>query len=195
MFNLVEINKVIEREKFLQTTLVEDRKIKKKLDSDIEDLEECKAIFSRVLVTTRSEFIRKLSTIITPVLQHIFEGRNFVFDIIEKNNSYLSVIREGKEVYVPKYEKGGGLISILSVSLKIAFLELSGFRKVIFIDELFSNLGIFAERAMESIRFLSINLKIQFIILTHDYSLLEYADKKWEVSYKNNKSTVVELTD
>lgn len=189
-FNISEVNKLIRKKEFVESTLKKDLQKIVSLKRDIEDLEVCKDIFSSSLVLTRSEFVKSLKTLITPILRYIFDGRKFTFDLEEKNGSYVSVIKEGDKVYIPKYEVGGGLISILSIAFRIAFLELSTSRRVILVDELFSNLGVFTNRTMEAVRFLSKKLNIQFIIVTHDYSLLEFADKKFEVVYKNKRSKI-----
>lgn len=197
----IQYERLLERQRLLKKSIEDDKVVTKNLKRDVRKLKIAFDIFSGILTSMRKLVIKKLRKIVTPVVQHVFEDRDFSFDIQYKqsgtNHYYTPVIKDGNEIYIPKYETGGGLIPILDFSLRVTFLELDqkDSEKIIFLDEPFGWLGDLSYKAVEIILVLSKRMNIQFIINTHDKLLEDLADRKWEVVYQGGKSCVERIKD
>ena len=100
--------------------------------------------------------------------------------------------RNGKRVD-PLDSNGGGLVDLVSFSLRIACWVISSSAPVLFFDEPFKWMDVGLKPvAGELFRSLIKKLDIQVLMVTHDEEMKEIADKIFEVKLNNNKSIVKE---
>ena len=95
----------------------------------------------------------------------------------------------------PMDSSGFGAVDVASLALRIAAwsMQIPRKRNVIILDEPFKFLDGKTDRiekASQMIKELSDKLGIQFIIVTHDTALGNYADKTFNVLMRNKKSIV-----
>lgn len=198
---IIQYERLLERRDLIRSSIKINTKEAIKLRKEIRKLNILHRIFSSIITSMREVVIQELRTVITPIVKHIFVTEDFSFDVkyqkVGNHHRYTPVIMDGDRVRIPKYDSGGGLIPILDFALRVAFLEFGSqkFEKVLFLDEPFGWLGNLSYRTTDIITKLSRKLGIQFIINTHDFSLLEFADKKWRVVKKNKISHVKEIKD
>jgi DNA repair exonuclease SbcCD ATPase subunit len=91
----------------------------------------------------------------------------------------------------PENIVGGGILDILSFSLRIAAWTLKKTSNTIILDEPFKFLSPSMHiKAGELVKTLSQRLGIQFIIVSHSDTVNESADKVFDISIENRKSIV-----
>ena len=109
-----------------------------------------------------------------------------------KTECDLYFVRDGEKVD-PLSASGGGAVDVAAFALRIASWSMTKprTRNVIILDEplrfLSANLQ---ERASSMIKELSDKLGIQFIVVTHEPILANYADRTFNVSIKNGISKI-----
>jgi DNA repair exonuclease SbcCD ATPase subunit len=92
-------------------------------------------------------------------------------------------VKDGEEID-PMTASGGGVVHVASFALRIAMwsLQRPRPRETILLDEPFHFLSRDLQpKASELLKVISKRLGIQFVIVTHDDSLTEAADKVFEV--------------
>ena len=107
----------------------------------------------------------------------------------------LSFVRNGHEID-PLESSGCGAVDIAAFSLRVASWALSNPqpKPVIILDEPFRYVSKrYRPLASQMIQQVSRRLGIQFIIVTHDEVLAQYADKIFEVSIHNDISKINEI--
>lgn len=112
-----------------------------------------------------------------------------------QSEAHLMFERDGMVLEDPTMESGGGVVDVAAFALRVSLYSLGNprSRSVLILDEPLRFLSTDLQlKASEMIRDLSKRLKIQFIIVTHEKTLLECADKIFQVKIKNGISSVTE---
>jgi DNA repair exonuclease SbcCD ATPase subunit len=158
---------------------------------------------SKQFLISYSEFSKekvkeKLENLANTALRAVFTDKSIVFRIIsdrQKRGLYYDLMVETDGEIMPLFDgKGGGVMDIISIAMRISFLKLfqHKLRQSIILDEPFKNLD--SDRvtlAIEWLKTVSRELEIQFIIVTHIPSLIDSADKAFKMNIINGKSEVV----
>jgi DNA repair exonuclease SbcCD ATPase subunit len=158
---------------------------------------------SKQFLISYSEFSKekvkeKLENLANTALRAVFTDKSIVFRIIsdrQKRGLYYDLMVETDGEIMPLFDgKGGGVMDIISIAMRISFLKLfqHKLRQSIILDEPFKNLD--SDRvtlAIEWLKTVSRELEIQFIIVTHIPSLIDSADKAFKMNINNGKSEVV----
>jgi DNA repair exonuclease SbcCD ATPase subunit len=158
---------------------------------------------SKQFLISYSEFSKekvkeKLENLANTALRAVFTDKSIVFRIIsdrQKRGLYYDLMVETDGEIMPLFDgKGGGVMDIISIAMRISFLKLfqHKLRQSIILDEPFKNLD--SDRvtlAIEWLKTVSRELEIQFIIVTHIPSLIDSADKAFKMNIINGKSEVI----
>jgi len=200
------MNTIIERFNFLSAkreVLKQDLKnSNNKLSETKEDRDnhiKAKWVLTEVAMLTQARFKKRVEELITSALKSVFD-RDFefklIFEIKRKKLECRPVIYEDGIEYDPEYDKGGGLIDIISFAFRVVLwsLENPRSRSVFILDEPMKHIGKgeLLQRAGEMLKEISHKLNFQLIIITHEPLLAEIADKTFEVSHDGIKSYVKE---
>ena len=213
--NLEELNKKLEQinsklniEKGkLQVISQNFENTKKELDKEIkyEDLL-TKVILLFQKTYAREQSKRQVEDLVTRCLQFIFETDiEFLIELSEKRsvpNAEFYVRSNYDEGYSirtkPELERGGGVVDIISIALRIAFIQLHKpvLQGPIILDEpgkhvsedYIFNLGDFLSKS-------SSLFKRQIIMVTHNAHLAQICDKSYSVDIKNGVSCVEEINE
>ncbi|NLY08466.1 MAG: ATPase [Tissierellia bacterium] len=188
-----------ERETLLKI-LEEKRIIHSELDADIIKLDKVLALFQKTSNYAREQAKRQIEMVVTKCLQNIFQ-QPYEFQIVLNkkrdlaNAEFYIVSSYGDETIAnqPELDRGGGIVDIISLALRIAFLELirPKLEGPLMLDEpgkhvsedYIFNLGNFlAETANAFNR--------QMIMVTHNPHLLAIGDSCFIVSQNNGISYV-----
>lgn len=167
----------------------------KELGKESKALNEAREIFKKAAVLTQNHLADHLASIVTKALNAVFPEKNLTFNVefVERRNTSecdMWVEEDGFK-YSILDSRGYGLVDVISFSLKVAYILLSGLDNVLIMDEPFRNLDITKhEYASQMVRGLSKELEIQFIIATHVLALKEYADRSFSVVQKAGISEV-----
>ena len=215
--NLEELNKKLEQinsklniEKGkLQVISQNYENTKKELDKEIkyEDLlTKVILLFQKTATYAREQSKRQVEDLVTRCLQFIFETDiEFLIELSEKRsvpNAEFYVRSNYDEGYSiitkPELERGGGVVDIISIALRIAFIQLHKpvLQGPIILDEpgkhvsedYIFNLGDFLSKS-------SSLFKRQIIMVTHNAHLAQICDKSYSVDIKNGVSCVEEINE
>jgi DNA repair exonuclease SbcCD ATPase subunit len=154
-------------------------------------------VITEVTRLTQERFKQRVESLITMVIRSVF-NRDFKFELImEKKRNKLEcrpVIKENGNEFDPKFERGGGLIDVISFAFRIALwsLEKPKARNVFILDEPFRFVGRgeILRRVGKILKEFPEKLEFQIIMITHEKQLEEIADKIFEVSYDGIHSHV-----
>ena len=215
--NLEELNKKLEQinsklniEKGkLQVISQNFENTKKELDKEIkyEDLlTKVILLFQKTATYAREQSKRQVEDLVTRCLQFIFETDiEFLIELSEKRsvpNAEFYVRSNYDEGYSiitkPELERGGGVVDIISIALRIAFIQLHKpvLQGPIILDEpgkhvsedYIFNLGDFLSKSRSL-------FKRQIIMVTHNAHLAQICDKSYSVDIKNGVSCVEEINE
>lgn len=176
---------------------------KKDTDTTLKDkkqtathLKEAREIMNVVGILAQNEVKTVIEELVTQALQSVFD-KSYSFVIENKilrnkpeTNFYVEI--DGKQFSL-KEELGGGIVDIVSFSLRIVLWALKSPRSAntIILDEP----GKFISKDLipgfgEMIKRLSEMLGLQFIIVSHEQDLIDAADTAYVVHQKNGISIV-----
>lgn len=194
------IKKYLERKKGESKLLKKQVKTHKKeilsINQAIIYNEQAHEILKEVGLQTQRQLQFHISDITSLALDAVFpDPYELKVDFVERRNTTecdLTFERDGN-TFDPLDSSGYGPVDIASFALRVVswILQTPQSRNTIILDEPFRFLSKeYREPAAKMVKELSDKLGIQFIIITHDPVLTQYADKVIEVKLKNGKSIV-----
>ncbi len=135
----------------------------------------------------------------TKLIRAAYDDRPFKF-LVEyetkrnRSNCFLRVQEGDNEPSVPKEDDGGGMVEIISTALRCEMwgLERPRSRNVIFLDEPMESLGNRIGPAIQMLRNIATEAKIQLVIITHNTEFLRIADRSWTVVHNGHHSVAVQ---
>jgi len=159
--------------------------------------EQAKTILREVGLKTQQQLQYHISGIVSLALDAVLQDDPYEFKVefIQRRNKTecdLYFERDGNRVD-PLMAAGGGAADVASFALRIASwsMQRPRTRAVIVMDEPFRFLSNdYQEKASAMLKDLSEKLGIQFIIVTHEDILAEYADKVFTVVNRNGKAMI-----
>ena len=154
------------------------------------DALKAREVINIVAKDTQQQLEMRITNIVTMALAAVFpDPYEFKLVFNERRNQTeadLLLVRNGEELS-PVDGAGGGVLDVVSFALRIAVLLMSGYRRVIILDEPFRHLSAdLQSKASEMMKMLSDKLGIQFIMVSHEEGIIDCADniiniKKGEV--------------
>ena len=159
--------------------------------------EQAREIIREVGLKTQQELQYHISDITTLALEAVFPEAPYelVAEFVERRNKTecdLYFLRNEQRVH-PVDASGGGAVDVAALALRIASwsMEQPRSRPVIVLDEPLRFLSVDRqEKASQMIKEISEKLGVQFIIVTHEETLAEYADRVFNVGIKKGKSKI-----
>jgi ABC-type glutathione transport system ATPase component len=163
---------------------------------DIDDLREINGLMSAIAVLAQEETKKIIEVLVTRVLQTVFDSSySFVIeDTVSHNTPQTSFyVKINDHLFSLKDELGGGVVDIVSCSLRIVFWALQNPRSspVIILDE--PGRCISRDKipyVCQMFKELSEELGLQFIIVSHESDLIEASDVAYKVKKIRDISTV-----
>ena len=183
--------------------LNEANKLHTNITYKLTELNLVKSLLEKCNVVSRTFIKSEIESLVTSSLQTVFENPNLSFEIsfvtrrnqteadfsisLDSNNSNSRCIR-GDIFYV----KGGGILDVVSISLRIILMELLHVSGPIIADEpgrmisdqYIDNFGKFLQSICR-------HFNRQLIIITHNQTLSQYADNQIKINMINKISTLV----
>jgi len=161
--------------------------------------EQAREVIREVGLKTQEQLSFHISDITSLALEAVFDDPyELVAEFVQRRNKTecdLYFSRDGDRVD-PLSASGGGAVDVAAFALRIAAWSMASpkTRNVIILDEPLRFLSEDKqERASMMIKELSDRLGIQFIIITHETTLTEYADKTFRVRLRDGVSRVKEI--
>lgn len=204
--NLDILNNFYSREKGKQEKLLEqlntsENKIKE-IDEELELLQKVTVLFQKTSNFAREQAKVQIETLVTKCLQFIFESDiKFVIDIEElrnKANAEFYVVTNDLQNNVeiktkPELSRGGGVVDIVSLALRIAFLQINKpmIQGPLILDEpakhvseeYIYNVGDFLKQTSEM-------FNRQIIMVTHNQHLAALSNNSYNVELNKGSSVV-----
>lgn len=195
-----EYRNKLEQKKGLKKEL--EKNLKEKTEEEREfsrrkiNAEQAQLIIQEVAKQTQSQLEYHISDVVSMALSAVFDDPyEFSLKFVErrgKTEADIVFLREGEEVD-PLQSAGGGAVDVASFALRIALWSIGKprSRNTIILDEPFRFLSADLQpKAGEMMKLLSERMGIQFIIVTHNKSLIDSADRVFTVSRPKEKSVV-----
>lgn len=145
-----------------------------------------RAFFQNVAEEVQQEVADTICTITTSALFAVFPDDPYECKIrfqVKRNiiEAELYFERDGEEFH-PVDDSGGGVIDVASFAARVAFIFLSGSKKLLIADEPFKFVSRkYLPKIPEMLKMLSDKLKMQFIIVSHIPDIIEGADNVIQV--------------
>lgn len=204
---LKELHTVISHEKgklaVLEQEYIETKQQIEKWEEYEEILAQVSLLFQKTAAFAREQSKKQIEDIVTRCLQFIFETDiEFIIELSESRSVPVaefyvqSNYEEGYSVKTkPELSRGGGVVDIISIALRIAFLQIHQPQIIgpIFLDEpgkhvsddFIFNLGEFVKKTSELFH-------RQIIMITHNIHLSQICDKSFIVEINKGISDVKE---
>ena len=195
-----DIRQALERRKGERNQLKEQIKSYRlevrSLIANRDNLEQARELIRDVGLKTQQQLQFHISDITSLALNAVFEDPyELKVEFVQRRNKTecdLLFVRDGKEID-PLEASGYGAVDVASFALRVASLTMKQpkLRKTVILDEPMRFLSEDRQPyASQMIKELSDRLGIQFIIVTHEEALTQYADKVFQVSIKDKVSQI-----
>ncbi len=181
---------------------------KKRLEEELSENRAQVDIYNKVkiLLQETGDYARhqaktKIENIVNQGLQVVFGGNpKFTIETTVKNNLpaiefYLE--EEGTKIQLekPDYSKGGGKIDVISLSLRLALIELEKIPGPVLLDEIGKHVSLeYSSNVAYFLKEYSEAFNKQIILVTHNKNLAEIGDIKYRISFEKGSSKIEELS-
>ena len=200
MQETINIRKTLERRKGERNQLKQQIKVYRleirSLTSLRDNLEQARGIIRDVGLKTQQQLQFHISDITSLALNAVFEDPyELKVEFVQRRNKTecdLMFVRDGKEID-PLEASGYGAVDVAAFALRVASwsMQQPRTRNTIILDEPMRFLSEDRQPyASQMIKELSDRLGMQFIIVTHEEALTQYADKVFQVSIKDKVSQI-----
>lgn len=159
-------------------------------------LKDTKKIFFDSIELVTKSFKKRTEDIITVVSKKVFQ-RDIKIKVNYDQKHYgletnIAVMENGITLD-PEDDMGGSIIEVISILLRIILLEYSNkkLRRTIILDEAFNWAGDLIILIGQIIK--DFSKSIQFIIISHDSRLDDFADRIYKIERENLISKVVKI--
>ncbi|MCX7885384.1 MAG: ATPase [Caloramator sp.] len=187
----------------MDNLLEQKSKIEKQLiinNEKIDNLEKIKVLFQNTSQFAREQSKKQMEYLITQCLQYIFDPTmEFKIELIEKSNRieaefYVTSNINGEKIVTnPQDSRGGGVVDIISLAVRIAMMQIHN-PKIdgpLILDEPAKHVSDeYIINVADFIKQISTTFKRQVIMVTHNNHLLHSADVCYKVTINDGISSV-----
>jgi DNA repair exonuclease SbcCD ATPase subunit len=195
------LQKLTNTQEILESDVVGMKKDRDAKIQRIQDNVAAKEVLKKIELQQQQAIADKVSELVTSALRTIL-GERYSFKVLfksQKNKILCDFViqRDDGLTIDPMSAAGGGVVDLISFALRIVALLMSGInRNVLILDEPFRFLDKNKQEVAASlVRNLSETLNIQFIIITHEKSIIQAGSKIFNVTQKNGISQIEKYLD
>lgn len=151
------------------------------VEGKLASLKKIAGIFKKSAVSSQEYLSEYLTALVTDSIKVVFPDRNLIFKVefstARDTQCNVSLEEDGKKLSLFDSE-GYGVLDIISIVLRAAYIVLDKSEKIMILDEPFRNLSVDRHEAASKMLYdLSHRLKMQIIINTHLIGIEDIADK------------------
>ena len=151
------------------------------VEEKLASLKKIAGIFKKSAVSSQEYLSEYLTALVTDSIKVVFPDRNLIFKVefstARDTQCNVSLEENGKKLSLFDSE-GYGVLDIISIVLRAAYIVLDKSEKIMILDEPFRNLSVDRHEAASKMLYdLSHRLKMQIIINTHLIGIEDIADK------------------
>ncbi len=207
-------NCLIKSKEYLSRELGKRDKIKEQLEMhkdnlhnieiELELLSKVNILFQKTSEFAREQAKNQIESLVTKCLQFIFESDiEFLIEIEEqrgKSNAEFYVVNRMEDMLVktkPELSRGGGVVDIVSLALRIAFLQTHKpkIQGPLILDEPAKHVSDeFIFNVADFLKQTSELFNRQIIMVTHNNHLAAIGSNAYRVEIKGSESTVTKIT-
>lgn len=205
---LIKSKEYIARESGKRDKIQEQLEIQKEtirnIEIEIELLSKVIILFQKTSEFAREQAKNQIESLVTKCLQFIFESDiEFLVQIEEqrgKSNAEFYVVNKIEDVLIktkPELSRGGGVVDIVSLALRIAFLQIHKpkIEGPLILDEPAKHVSDeFIFNVADFLKQTSELFNRQIIMVTHNHHLAAIGNNAYRVDIKGSKSMVTRIT-
>lgn len=175
----------------------------KKIELELELLDKVTILFQKTSEFAREQAKVQIESLVTKCLQFVFETEiEFLIEIEElrgKANAEFYVVNESEDRIIktkPELSRGGGVVDIVSLALRIAFLQTHKPRieGPLILDEPAKHVSDeYIYNVADFLKQTSSLFNRQIIMVTHDDHLASIGSSAYRVDLKGITSTITEV--
>lgn len=175
----------------------------KKIELELELLDKVSILFQKTSEFAREQAKVQIESLVTKCLQFVFETEiEFLIEIEElrgKANAEFYVVNESEDRIIktkPELSRGGGVVDIVSLALRIAFLQTHKPRieGPLILDEPAKHVSDeYIYNVADFLKQTSSLFNRQIIMVTHDDHLASIGSSAYRVDLKGITSTITEV--
>lgn len=205
-FKLSELKSKYEQGRGRLALLQEDYKYKlKSLQETQNNLSiwlQIQILFSKVSEYAREQIKQRIEETVTSALQAIIDDENMYFCVVmgERGSvptaewEVVSMYGQTEVSNSPEDSRGGGIVDIVSLALRLVLLELSDTKGPLILDEPGKMISArYIEGVAYWLKQYAQKTGRQIIMITHNQALANVADKSYGVVKKDGKSEVFKI--
>ena len=185
----------IHNENVLRLSLQNSNEDLIQLKKDIENHTIASTFLQSIIETVCESNLKKIETWVNLGLKRIFNDQIIEFKIekaIKRNVNTYQLILLKDNIAGSKNSYGGGILCVVSLILKLLFLEITKSPKLLVLDE---SLSFLSEKYIENCSaFINILIKefnLNVILVTHQEKFKEYASHVYEAKNMNNQTQFI----
>lgn len=174
------------------------------LEKQLDLLTKVSFLFQRTSLFAREQAKKQVESLVTKCLQYIFETNiKFEIEIEElrgKSNAEFFVINEIDDLIIktkPELSRGGGVIDIVSLAIRIAFLQTHKpkIQGPLILDEPAKHVSEeYIFNVADFLKQTSEMFNRQIIIVTHNHHLASMSNNAYRVELKGTQSSVNKIS-
>lgn len=147
----------------------------------------------------KTEVKKRIEDIVTSALNTVFEGDySFTIDVVQRAGRiecdyFLENNNTKVQLSPPDYSRGGGVVDVICLALRLAVIELTGsMSNTVLLDEPTKHVSAeYAPNVADFLKSYSDDFGRQILCVTHQEALTTVADNKLCITQKNGRSEVV----
>ncbi len=191
------------RDKIKEQLTIQEEMLKK-IEAELDLLSKVSILFQKTSEFAREQAKSQIESLVTKCLQYIFESDiEFLVEIEEqrgKANAEFYVINKIEDILVktkPELSRGGGVVDIVSLALRIAFLQTHKpkIQGPLILDEPAKHVSDeFIFNVADFLKQTSELFNRQIIMVTHNHHLAAIGSNAYRVDIKGSESIVTRVT-
>lgn len=187
----------------LMEQLSENKSELKKIQENIELLDKVAIVFQKTSEYAREQAKNQIEALVTKCLQYVFESDvNFLIELDElrnKANAEFYVVNQVDDMIIktkPELSRGGGVVDIISLALRIAFLQIHKpqIEGPLILDEPAKHVSEeYIYNVADFLKQTSELFNRQIIMVTHNHHLSAISSTSYRVELNGSTSSVIPL--
>ena len=171
-----------------------------KASEEMDTLEQVRILLQRASEYAREQIKQQIEMLVTHCLQFVFgPDLEFLIELTETSGKadaqfyVISTLGNEKIKTKPQDARGGGIVDVISLALRIAIIQSTNYYKdgPLILDEPAKHVSSdYIANVAQFLKQISEVFKRQVIMVTHNHYLSEIADLSYRVELKDGYSTV-----
>lgn len=157
-------------------------------------LRKIEVVLQQVSAVVANDYIQSIQDLVTGGLNAVFDDMNLEFKVGVKpfrglTGVWFTLLKDGIETPILE-GTGGGVISVVSVLLRVVTIMMLGMERVLILDERLVHVSAqYVEGVSELLKKLCADLNFRILLVTHQREFVAHADHHYTVKPTKNGTT------